>query len=344
MTSSPLSSGLASSSFGCGAGLFLLLALFVIVLLNVLAAFCAAEKTDEKKPVCGGDTAVPPGVFASSGWGVSGAEMMFESLLGAFEAERTRLCDIIFPEGETTTLGFDCEALCFGPVGEWVELVGEGLRASTGVGGVTKVVGASTRLGGVEGSWVVMILAGALERSEPSDCLSDSMCIWGGDAWTGSPRMVVSRFLPPKRVPRLVVELRAASVLASCLGEVERRVGLKASLSLPTGEAPRLEGATSMVFAWWRGLRGSRGVVAESGRVASVSVADDVAESSVSEAMRGEDRVRRPAWEWCGEMPGRRSGELGSESQSGPGGRWGYARCNNRRMVGSDGEGGGEVR
>jgi hypothetical protein len=53
----------------------------------------------------------------------------------------------------------------------------------------------------------------------------------------------------------------------------------------------------------------------ESTRVASVSVADEVGESSVSEAMRGEDRVRRPAWEWCGEMPGRRSGELsGSES------------------------------
>jgi hypothetical protein len=78
--------------------------------------------------------------------------MMLDSLLGAFEAERTRLCDIIFPEGETTMLGCDCEGLCFDLTGECVELVGEGLRASTGVGGVTKVVGASTRLGGVAGS------------------------------------------------------------------------------------------------------------------------------------------------------------------------------------------------
>jgi hypothetical protein len=30
-----------------------------------------------------------------------------ESLLGAFEAERARLCDIMDPEGETTMFGFD---------------------------------------------------------------------------------------------------------------------------------------------------------------------------------------------------------------------------------------------
>jgi hypothetical protein len=172
-----------------------------------------------------------------------------------------------------------------------------------------------------------MILAGALERSEPSDCLSDSTCIWGGDAWIESPRMLVSRFLPPKSVPRLVVELRAESGSATVLGEVDLRVGLKASLSLLTGEAPRLGRATSMVFACWRGSSwGLWGVMTESTRVASVSVADEVGESSVSEAMRGEDRVRRPAWEWCGEMPGRRSGELGSESQSGPRARWGGLR------------------
>jgi hypothetical protein len=57
--------------------------------------------------------------------------------------------------------------------------------------------------------------------------------------------------------------------------------------------------------------------VTESTRVVSVSVVDEMDESMVSEAMRGEDRVRRPACEWCGDMPGRRSGELGSESQLG---------------------------
>lgn len=58
-------------------------------------------------------------------------------------ADRTRLCDIIFPEGETTTLGFDCEGLCLVPIFELVDSVGEGSLASVGVGGVTKVVGAS---------------------------------------------------------------------------------------------------------------------------------------------------------------------------------------------------------
>jgi hypothetical protein len=91
----------------------------------------------------------------------------------------------------------------------------------------------------------------------------------------------------------LVVELRAESGSATVLGEVDLRVGLKASLSLLTGETPRLGRATSMVFACWRGSSwGLWGAVAESSRVAS---ADDVGESSVSEAMRGEDKVRRPA-------------------------------------------------
>jgi hypothetical protein len=42
--------------------------LLAIVLLRLFAAFCAAEKTDAKKPpgFCGAN-AVPPGVFASSG-------------------------------------------------------------------------------------------------------------------------------------------------------------------------------------------------------------------------------------------------------------------------------------
>jgi hypothetical protein len=33
-------------------------------------------------------------------------------------------------------------------------------------------------------------------------------------------------------------------------------------------------------------------------------------ESIVSEAIKGEDRVKRPAWDWCGDMPGRFRGGL----------------------------------
>lgn len=57
----------------------------------------------------------------------------------------------MFPEGETTTLGFDCVVVCFGVVLELVDSVGEGVRASVGVGGVMNVVGASDKFGGVAG-------------------------------------------------------------------------------------------------------------------------------------------------------------------------------------------------
>lgn len=70
-----------------------------MLLLKVLAAFCAAEKTEEKKPL--------PGVVEPfSGVGVNGADIMLESLLGPKvpDPDRTLRCDIMFPEGEVTTL------------------------------------------------------------------------------------------------------------------------------------------------------------------------------------------------------------------------------------------------
>ena len=107
--------------------------------------------------------------------------MELESLLGGFVAERTRLCDIMFPEGETVTLGFDCEVLCFTLSLELVENVGEDAFPSVGVGGVMKVVGASARFGGVAGSWV-MIRLGAVERREVVDCVCSPVCICVGEA------------------------------------------------------------------------------------------------------------------------------------------------------------------
>jgi hypothetical protein len=82
------------------------------VLLRVLAAFCAADKTLEKKPAPG------VGGTAFSGVGVRGAVMKFESLLGpmlAAEPDLALLCDIMLPDGDTTTLGFEIgELLVFG--------------------------------------------------------------------------------------------------------------------------------------------------------------------------------------------------------------------------------------
>jgi hypothetical protein len=89
-----------------GLGLFPLglIPVFVIVLLKVLAAFCAADKTLEKKPA--------PGVGGTSfsGVGVKGADMKLESLLGPMlvaEPDLALLCDIMLPDGDTTTLGFE---------------------------------------------------------------------------------------------------------------------------------------------------------------------------------------------------------------------------------------------
>lgn len=88
------------------------------------------------------------------------------------------------------------------------------------------------------------------------------------------------------------------------MGEGGPREGAKAPFSRPTGETPRLLCATSNVFACR--MVGSSAEVTESARLAWA----ESTESSVSEAMRGEDSVRRPACDWCGDMPGRFSGGL----------------------------------
>ena len=43
-----------------------------------------------------------------SGVGVSGADVIFDNLLGprVADPDLTRRCDIMFPEGDVTTLGF----------------------------------------------------------------------------------------------------------------------------------------------------------------------------------------------------------------------------------------------
>jgi hypothetical protein len=143
---------------------------------------------------------VPPGVLASSAWGVSGAMVELESLLGGLVDDRTRLCDIMFPEGETVTLGLGCEVPGFALSLELVEKVGEEALPSVGVGGVIRVVGAPARFGGVAGSWVMMRL-GAVERSEVVDRVCSPLCICGGEAWKDSSSTLVSRFFPPNKAP-----------------------------------------------------------------------------------------------------------------------------------------------
>jgi hypothetical protein len=228
MTSSPPTSPvLFSSVLGCWLPVLFLFPVVVlaIVVVSEVAAFWAAENTDEKNPLAG--RAVPPGVLISSSVGVRGADMELESLLGGFVAERTRLCDIMFPEGDTTTFGFDCDGVCFVPVFEFaVEPVGDGGFASVGVGGVTKVVGASTTFGGVTGV-KVMILLGVLATRFGVDCVAWPSCICGGDPCSTavSSKTLEARCRPPKSVPKpppLVLGLEFGGLLLD-LGEVERR-------------------------------------------------------------------------------------------------------------------------
>lgn len=73
----------------------------LVLLLNVVAAFWAADIIDEKKPL--GDGGGP-----FSGVGVRGASVKLESLLGPMlvpEPDLMRRCDFELPDGETVMLG-----------------------------------------------------------------------------------------------------------------------------------------------------------------------------------------------------------------------------------------------
>jgi hypothetical protein len=201
-------------------------------------------------------------------------------------------------------LGLDCELVCF-PSFECVECVGDEPFPSVGVGGVTSVVGASTRFGGVAGSVVMIRFGATADLRDVVDRVCSPVCIDGGEACKGWSKMLVSRFFPPNSEPRapLLVLGRTGSASPPALGAaaVDRRVGAKASFNLPTGDGdtPLLLAATSIVCAWRR----CASSVAATESTGATSVADP-SESIVSDAIRGEDSVRRPACDWCGEMPG----------------------------------------
>ena len=125
-----------------------------MVLLSWSAAFCAAEKMPEKNPLALVDwDIVPPGVLTSSKVGVRGAGIDWDSLLDC-EPEFARRCLILSTEESFCTrgeMGEDVIADLLGNVGALNE-------GSVGVGGVTKVVGVSTRFGGVSGRAFVFTL------------------------------------------------------------------------------------------------------------------------------------------------------------------------------------------
>jgi hypothetical protein len=91
-----------------------------------------------------------------SGVGVRGADVLLESLLGpnVVDADLTRRCDIIFPEGDVMTLGFEAAE----PGVPRSEAGGKrGAPESVGVGGVFTMTGAGSVRGGVRGRSTVSI-------------------------------------------------------------------------------------------------------------------------------------------------------------------------------------------
>jgi hypothetical protein len=119
-------------------------------LLKVFAAFCAAEKTLEKKPLC-----VFGVVDPFSGVGVNGAEVIFDNLLCPNDVpDFTLRCDIMFPDGEVMTLGLDVT----GSDDPRFRLsTKRGVLESVGVGGVFTIIGAVSLGGGVCGTAAVSI-------------------------------------------------------------------------------------------------------------------------------------------------------------------------------------------
>jgi hypothetical protein len=123
-----------------------------MVVVNVLAAFCAADNTDEKNPVEGVVTNTP-----FSGVGVRGGTETLESLLGPALPERSLRCpgtaepDACVPFDSAVPVDSDV----LGRVG--VDLAELGMnRGSVGVGGVLTMAGAGLPAdGGVRGgAWV----------------------------------------------------------------------------------------------------------------------------------------------------------------------------------------------
>ena len=175
--------------------------------------------------------------------------------------------------------------------------VGEGGLGPVGVGGVTRVVGASCKFGGVAGV-VVMILSGVEVTRAGRALVPGVTCICGGSSKVLDPRREPNPdFFPtppnrPPRPPPLVPDL-TGSVSAVSFSDVDLLVGAKASLSLPTGDGLRfaVEVGSSVLACFGASMPSMSGV--ESARL----VVDGL-EPIVSEAIKREEVVRYPVCEW----------------------------------------------
>jgi hypothetical protein len=139
-----------------------------------------------------------------------------------------------------------------------------------------------------------------------ADCVSSEVCIRGCSSRTLDPRLELDPpFLPtpPNRLPRPPLDPDLADSLSPTIfGDVARRVGANASLSLPTGDGLRFcsEGAPRVLACL--------GASVSSFGEGSVVVQREVEDSTVWEDIKGDEVVRYPICDWCGESEGRIGG------------------------------------
>jgi hypothetical protein len=211
-----------------------------MLLLKVFAAFCAAEKTEEKNPP-------EPGVVEPfSGVGVKGADVILDNLLGPRVADPDRIlrCEIILPEAEVTTLEFDV-AGSETPRSRSVSKCGE--LCSVGVGGVFTMRGAVfSPGGGVCGEAFVSMVWIFAVRGRSGEFVTDAGFVtdtgWADDCLSENIELTLDATLPRLPSPPLVLSFRSPPLVPLRSGLVlglDPSRGLNASLILPTGEGDR---------------------------------------------------------------------------------------------------------
>lgn len=180
--------------------------------------------------------------------GVNGADCILDNLLGPSVAEPdlTRLCDIMFPDGDVTT--FDVTG-SEDPRSRFAE-GNRGVLKSVGVGGVFTMIGATSPVGGVEGGALISVVAILAVRGLSGVDVGGGSCGEMGTVCDLSGNKCPSL---DETLPRRCIVLSAPSdvvepptpddplnFLSGLAFGLELFFVFKASRSLPTGDGDRL--------------------------------------------------------------------------------------------------------
>lgn len=154
-----------------------------------------------------------------------------------------RRCDIMFPEGELTTFGFDVIG-SEDPRSRLEENRGE--LVSVGVGGVLTIVGATSPGGGVEGGALVSTVLSFAVRGRSGDEVDGvEMGCEAGRSGNNDPSLDVTLPRRPSLADeelfsrRLVTEAPPPNFRSGLVFGLGPLRTVNASFSLPTGEGER---------------------------------------------------------------------------------------------------------